>query len=163
MVTVYRIGAGMNATEPWPAKTRAEAIAVAIEHDATVAEEATGVPAATVRQWLKRSLDLVRPHLPAELQSVRSWREALPLLLDAIGVVLVNTIVALDEAVEKRDHRAARDFAVVLGVLVEKGQLVSGGATHRSESASIVMRGDDVKAEIARLEAMRSGVVEVES
>lgn len=124
----------MPEPEAWPDDVRGRALVLAVEDTAESASFETGVPAATIRSWLKRSLDAVRPHLPAELQSVTSWREARDQLVDAIGIVATNALVAVDRAIEDGRPRDARDYAVTFGVLADKGLLFAGEANSRTDA-----------------------------
>lgn len=144
----------MGETEAWSADVRGRALVLAIEHTAEAAAVETGVPAATIRSWLKRSLDAVRPYLPPELQSARSWHDARGPILEALGPVAAQTLLAYARAVEEDRGRDARDFAVSLGILVDKAQLLAGDATSRTDAR--VLRADlshaQVEAQIRELE-----------
>lgn len=146
----------MPEREPWPADVRARALVLAVDSTAEAASIETGIEAATIRQWLKRSLDAVRPHLPPELQSVTSWHDARALLVDAVAVVATNALIAIDKAIEEGRARDAQHYGVTFGILCDKGLLFAGEANSRTDAR--VLRADVDGAgrraeEIARLRA----------
>lgn len=159
----------MPEQEPWPDDVRGRALALAVEHTAETASAETGVPAATIRSWLKLSLDAVRPYLPAELQSARSWHEARGPILEALGPVAAQTLVAYARAIEQDRGRDARDLAVSLGIMIDKAQLLAGEATSRTDARVLHASTDaagrraeeiaGLRAEIAELQAKQAPAV----
>jgi hypothetical protein len=115
----------------------------------------TGVPAGTIDSWRHRSarnalaaIALVQP------DTGRTWRDR----RDRVVVEFADTLdlarTQLHAALQTGTTKQARDLVVVVGVLAEKCELFSGGATSRSESYAI--RGD------IDLEAMRREIAENE-
>ena len=77
--------------EPWPAHVKAEALAIAAADSFVAAERATGVPAATVRSWARRTGQGVEVVLPTDGRGVAvSWADRQSLLLDAASQLMTG-------------------------------------------------------------------------
>lgn len=154
--------AGSVSGQPWPRAQRAEATQLAAEVGAAEACRRTGVPAATLRSWVKRATDAGIEVVPAgDVEIVQgstlAWPERRRLLADRLHDLAVVSATAAREAVEDGATRKAKDLSVVFGIATDKALLLSGGATRRTETRNEnlnvhVGRTDPaVAAEITRL------------
>jgi hypothetical protein len=144
----------------WDDATKATALELFATAGGKVASERTGVPEGTIRSWAKRTMDEVE--LAAGIELVprsesgvlsMSWPERRALVVNEIGDLVALAITKTREAFERGRMRDARDGAVALAILADKAQLLTGAATARTESFSIHADAEDVKAQIAALEA----------
>lgn len=141
----------------WPREVKARAIAICGERGAKAASEETGVPPNTLRSWIRRE-SIAFPLAPrvetviAEIDGHRPW----PLRRDAVVAELAKlceeTVQATFAAVRAGNLREAQAGWVSIGIAIDKLQLLSGEATSRSQSQSLVLTANTAR-EIAELEA----------
>lgn len=101
-------------------------------------------------------VEVLPPGSEELLRPGQLWPERRPLIVAATSQAAAEALVALRTAVAANDGRRARDLAVTFGVLVDKGQLLAGEATSRSDERRVVAHVDarseaDVAGEIAAL------------
>lgn len=90
-----------------------------------------------------------------------TWAQRRPAFIAGLGQTLDLAKEQLDQALTEGRARDARDLVIVTGVLVDKAELLSGGATSRHDSrsmrvdvdlASIERANDQLRREIAELQ-----------
>lgn len=118
-------------------KTKAAAIIAATVSTAAAAAEAQGIPESTIRYWLDS------PQF-AELRT--KTREEMA----AGSMVLAH--MAADELGKKirAGEVEPRDLATIYGIAIDKGQLLAGAATSRSETRDVTDTLDDHERENLR-------------
>lgn len=113
---------------------REHACALALELD-DVAEAARrlGLSRQLLHQWLaKRGLTVNTANRRANAEAVRaSWEERRAAMVDRMGDVADKALNLVDERIDAGDVKAAKDGATTMAILVDKAQLLSGGATGR--------------------------------
>lgn len=131
-----------NRNEVTPAQ-RAEAVELAAKVGAAEAARRLGLPPANIRQWTKRMGDAtasaVARFAPGIVTSTpgNRWVDRRPVVADAAAMAADEALTALRSAIVKGDDRAAKNYSVTFGVLVDKVQLITGAATTRTESATV--------------------------
>lgn len=129
---------------------RTHALALYVQYGAAQTEERTGIPAQTIRKWASREGMSRLAHARKNEQLgvvgvVRSaWEERRVTLVHRLGEAAE---LALNATIEKikgvpaedeipavlPDLKAAKDAALTCAILIDKAQLLSGGATSRNE------------------------------
>lgn len=155
----------MSPERKWTDAERTEAVRVFAEAGGPAAEEATGIPSATIRSWIHRSavsgeaaVETVADATGVEVISdgpLRPWAERRGPLVHRLGQAAEQAVEATLDAVRVGRGRDARDLAVAAGILIDKAELLSGGATSRQESTSLNVTA--TRAEIERLRAELDG------
>lgn len=132
---------------------RVEAIDLAGRVGVAEAGRRLEINAGTIRQWRKRAIDAASAAAGVEIDRSLPWPQRVAALVPELGRSASAALEAARKAIDDGRARDARDFAVTLAVLVDKGALLAGHATSRSESASIVVHADEeaTRAEIAEL------------
>jgi transposase-like protein len=126
---------------PWSAEEKRQALELADQHGLAQSSAETGIPEGTLKSWRHRltraavaAAEVVRP------DAGRTWVDR----RDRVVVELADTLdvarAKLHAALEVGSSKAARDLVVVVGVLAEKCELFSGGATSRTESTTMDAR-----------------------
>lgn len=132
---------------------RAKAVVLADSLNSTdAAGEQLGIPGRTIRRWRDD------PELAA---IVRKTREE---TAEDVTAAMVLSWSRLIERLE-RDEIDTRDLIVLAGVATDKAQLLTGGATERTETRDLTLDdhesevlGEVVRAELARRSDERSAV-----
>lgn len=117
------------------------------------------IPDATLRRWAaepSRELAAAEASVPGELLVAEpvSWTERRAQLVPRLGQVAAGALEAALLAIEEGKARNAQAFAITAGILIDKAQLLAGGATSRSESTSVRIEGRtpaEVTAEVQRM------------
>jgi hypothetical protein len=139
----------------WSPEDRRRALEFAERFGLSPASAETGIPEGTIKSWRHR---LTRAAIAAaevvQPDSGRTWDERRDRVVIDFADTLDLARAQLHAALKAGTTKAARDLVIVVGVLAEKCELLSGGVTSRSEAYSI--RGDIV------LEAMRREIAEHE-
>jgi transposase-like protein len=124
---------------------RTAAIDAYIMNGPDYCESEFGVKRATVRQWAKRAgVTLSRARqdvLDAKIQIAgMTWEVRRVNLANELGNTAATALALVQASLETgaTGLRNARDAAAVLSTLVDKAQLLSGGATARVEDADTV-------------------------
>jgi transposase-like protein len=145
----------------WPPEVKARAVALCGEKGAKFASEETGVPAATVRSWVHRSVadaTAASAYLPARsevsMERAQPWPARRSAVVRDLSEALGEVIDKSRDAVGAGRLRDARDGFTSVGILIDKLQLLSGDATARTESHRLSSPADRVliEAEIVELE-----------
>ena len=118
-------------------KTKASAVVAAEMSSVTAAAETTGIPRKTIEYWVEAP----------EFAGLRlKTREEL-----ASGSIVLAHLAQAEIMAKIRAHEVeARDLAVIYGIAIDKGQLLAGEATHRTESRDITATLDDHERETLR-------------
>lgn len=93
-----------------------------------------GIPESTIRHWVKKR---TRP-VPAELAEQKR--------VDLAQAIRNELVDILGEMPHKREHADYKTLAVALGILTEKYQLLTGGATENvavDQRVIVFKWGDD--------------------
>jgi hypothetical protein len=130
-------------TEPTPitkkrryTKRQKTTVVIAAEMSSVAAAaEASGIPESTLRQWVNS---------PAYAELRAKTRED---LAEESSVLAHET---LGHIRAKLDQFEPRDLTILYGVLVEKGQLLAGGATGRIETRRLLDDFDDHETDAMR-------------
>ncbi len=109
-------------------KQRASAVIAAEMSTAASAAAATGIPENTIRYWLDR---------PEFVELREKTRDE---LAEGFHVLAHKAQERLTELIPTMEPR---DLTILLGVATDKGQLLSGGATHRTETRDLDDNLDD--------------------
>ena len=125
---------------------KANAVLIAANATVEAAAEATGIPRTTIDYWFDKP-EFVELRQKTDAERAESFR----LLALAAANRLASLIPTMDP----------KDLVVLMGVATDKAQLVSGGATARTESRSLTDGMDDH--ERARLkEVVKRALVKVD-
>lgn len=108
-------------------RTKAGAVTKALASSAQAASEATGIPRRTIGYWMDS------PEFAELRQKTRE---------DMAEEASVLAHKTLEKIKDKLDQFEPKDLAVLFGILTDKGQLLSGGPTSRSE-VSVTEGWDD--------------------
>jgi hypothetical protein len=100
-------------------KTKADAVAVALASSAMSAAEKTGIPRRTIGYWLEQ------PEFAEVRQKTRE---------DLAEGSKVIAHMALDAIKERLPEFEPRDLVVLYGIMTDKSELLTGGATGRTET-----------------------------
>ncbi len=113
---------------------KAEVCKLAVELD-DVAEAARlrGLPRQTVHRWLSEAgVTVTGQTRSAGTEAARQrWEERRAAMQHEIGEVAAMALEATRVALAGADLRSAKDAATTMAILVDKAQLLSGGATGR--------------------------------
>lgn len=145
----------MTARKAWPPEVKAQALALYASDGGPAASEQTGVPQTTIRQWARRTIASVEMASGTELVPAKGsapWAQQRSEILGEIGDLVKLALSKTRDAFAAGRLRDARDGAVAAAVLIDKGQLLAGSATSRSESFSISASPADVQRQIEELE-----------
>lgn len=136
----------------WTAEQKAEALALYEADGLKTATEATGIPASTIRSLAHRSGVAARctEQRRANVEATKLlWAERRGVMVEEIGAVAHMALAQTVAALELGKSRDAKDLATTMAILVDKAQLLSGGATSRSEHADPRARLAHLKDELA--------------
>jgi transposase-like protein len=137
-----------------------------------------GIPDGTLRYWASLAgsaladaerhvglepLRLVGSPAQPTSTAVEPWPQRRARMLPRLGEVAAQAIEAASRSIAEGKGREAQAFATTAGILIDKAQLLAGGATSRSESASVRVNVDTTSAdarildEVERLRAQLYG------
>lgn len=131
---------------------KASAVMAAIATNVQAAAEATGIPRTTIDYWLER---------PEFVELRRKTQEERAEGFRTLALLAMDRLHALIPTMEPRD------LIVLMGVATEKGQLLAGEATERTEHRDITDGLDDherealneaIRGELARRADSRAAV-----
>jgi hypothetical protein len=131
----------------WTAEQKTEALRLYETEGLKAATEETGIPAATIRSLAHRSGVAARctEQRRVNVEATKLvWAERRGVMVEEIGAVAHMALAQTVAALELGKSRDAKDLATTMAILVDKAQLLSGGATSRSEHA-------DPRAKLAHL------------
>lgn len=142
-----------------PPEAKARALELLAEFGVAEAAERTGIPIGTIASWGHRA-GVSSPCAEGYAERRAQLREAFATrrvsLGNRMGEVAAETLEQLDTHVRAGKTRQARELAGALAVLVDKAQLLTGGATGRTE-VSVPDRTPEQEAELAQILAFRRG------
>ena len=126
---------------------KANAVVVAERHNSSeVAGKELGIPARTIRRWRDD---------PLMADIVRKTRE------ETAGDVAAAMVLAWARLIERlqRDEVDTRDLIILAGVATDKAQLLSGGATGRTETRDLTgtLSDADLMAALSAAERIAAG------
>ena len=151
---------GTDARRSYTAEQKAKALDLYIEHGAAEAERRCDVPSTTIRKWAERAgLTNARAnHATAATEAARkTWaqrKSEVALLAGAESEAIVRQMLETPSAQAKA--YLARAFAL----MVDKTQLLEGGATGRVEVSTAEEREQrvhELRDEVAARRAKRAG------
>lgn len=120
---------------------RQEGLALAGQVGFAEAGRQLEIPDGTLRSWARRAagaLEVVTAGVAlSPVEAALPWPERRAVLLPRIGEVAAEAVEAAQRAIEAGKGREAQSFAVAAGILIDKAQLLGGGATSRSESTAV--------------------------
>lgn len=122
----------------WTPEHKTEALRLYQTEGTNAAAAATGVPPATIRSWAHRSgvAANCNEQRRANVQAQQlAWAERRGIMVEEIGAVAHKALAQTVAALELGKSRDAKDLATTMAILVDKAQLLSGGATSRSDHA----------------------------
>jgi hypothetical protein len=118
----------------WTDAQRDEALAIYRVDGPSEAARRTGIPRPTITSWACRNgeASLMRENLMANVlaQQLR-WAERRESMVHEMGDVAQKALTKAGEAIDADKLRDAKDAATTMAILVDKAQLLSGGATSR--------------------------------
>jgi transposase-like protein len=116
--------------------TKARAIALAVElEDVAAAAHDLGLPRQTVHRWLRDAgVTVTTENREAAVEATKlRWEERRAVMVEEMGevaqIALQRTRDGLGAGLD--GVKAAKDAATTMAILVDKAQLLSGGATGR--------------------------------
>lgn len=121
-----------------PEATRKKALEVFAKDGATAAAKAAGVHRNTVLTWVRQAgiATQRRQNQMAMIEASRDrWEERRARMIDDMGKVAEKALRAVTDTLDDARYRDAKDCATTMAILVDKAQLLSGGATARNENA----------------------------
>lgn len=133
-------------------REKASAVMAAIASNTAAAAEQTGIPRTTIEYWLER---------PEFVELRQKTQEERADGMRTLALLAMDRLSALIPTME------ARDLIVLMGVATEKGQLLGGQATERTEHRDITdglddhekqILGEAVRGELARRANERAAV-----
>ena len=146
-------------TPPRTAATKAKALKLYPEVGATEAARACGVHRNTVIAWAKQA-GLVTTHGREKVAAAHEatklrWEERRQALVHEIGEVASLLLEVVREKAESRDLRNVAAGTTAFGTLVDKAQLLSGGATSREAGVNPAALVQEAKAKALALVPQR--------
>lgn len=125
----------------YPPEERATAVSLYQQVGPAEASRQTGIPQRTILEWAKAEgvIAQANQERTAEARAVNAervavaWGDYREQEAAAAGATANFTRQALRRSVEAGESRAARELAVVYGILIDKAELLSGKATSRIE------------------------------
>lgn len=118
---------------------RAAAVATAVEHGVTAAAHAHSIPKGTISKWCKAAgvATVSSERNKAAVEAARlHWEQRRQQLADRMGDVIDKALDRVEHELVDRENGSpskAQTAAVTLAILADKAQLLTGGATSRSE------------------------------
>lgn len=136
----------------WTPDQKAEALRIYATQGSGPAASQTGIPMGTIRSWALRTgvAASCTEQRRATVEASRlHWAERRGVMVEEIGAVAHMALAQTVQALEEGKTRDAKDLATTMAILVDKAQLLSGGATSRSEHADPRARVAHLKDELA--------------
>lgn len=137
---------------------RDEALRLLAEVGKAEASRATGIPAGTIASWGHRN-GVTAPS-PEQLSAgmaamaavrTETWQVRKVALGEKLGTLCEKMATKIDERLDEDSLRGVRDLAASIAILVDRAQLLTGGATQRTET---VERTTEAEAEVAQVLAI---------
>jgi hypothetical protein len=123
----------MKAIDP---ERRARAIELAKHHGVTEAANRTGLDKSTISRWCTSAgISTVGNEQTrnATLAAAQAWETRRQELAHDIGRVAQKALRKAENAVDGEQASDSRAYATTMAILIDKAQLLTGGATTRSE------------------------------
>lgn len=141
----------------YPEALKQEALRLLAEHGVAEASRQTGIPAGTIASWGSR-LGVKAPSVEqiAVLNAATAelWQKRKLAMGERLGAVAEKMLQRIDERINDDRTAGVRDLAASMAVLIDRAQLLTGGATTRAE---VVERTPEAEAEVAKvLELVRT-------
>lgn len=145
----------------WTADQRAEAVEAMRSGEALAdVHRRTGVPKQTLSRWAHEA-DVTPPGAEQAANASNAtriaWAQRRTTLVDRIGAVVETLLDRIESAGADSDPRGN---ATAFGILVDKAQLLSGGATSRHEQLDAQRRREriaELQDEVVQLHAVKDG------
>jgi transposase-like protein len=140
---------------------RQTAMDTARAHGVPYAARDSGIPRGTISKWLQRaglSVSAERRDALAARHQVASmaWAARRAELADSIGGTAELAHTKAVDCLQRGDLHNARMAALVMATMVDKAQLLTGGATTRPDLGGDKLR-DEADEILRRLESMEGG------
>lgn len=133
---------------------KAEALTLLAEVGLSEAARCTGIPRGTIASWGSRngvnSPDAEQVAGVAEVAQA-TWQVRKVALGEKLGTLCEKMATKIDERLDEDSLRGVRDLAASIAILVDRAQLLTGGATQRTET---VERTTEAEAEVAQVLAI---------
>lgn len=134
---------------------KTQALAIYVDSGPATAATLTGIPSGTIRSWASRRADLQQLHVQqtalqvAELnaRSAMTWAETRSEVVRNMAGAAAALSNVIHDKIEAENIRDAKDAALTLAILIDKVQLLTGGATGRHEREDTVTIRQELLAE----------------
>jgi len=137
---------------------KAEALRLPAEVGKAEAARRTGIPAGTIASWGVRN-GITAPDTNCTRTAVAAasvaWADRRVTLGEELGRIATLAARRMTERLEADKTTGVRDLAATVAVLVDKAQLLTGGATARTEMAPPA-RTPEIEQELAKVIELRS-------
>jgi hypothetical protein len=128
---------------------KAQALAIYREHGPTRAAERTGVSPGAVTKWAQAAgiESVSSEETMVRVQAARlKWEERRLEIVHEMGEKAAQALAEVGQYLDEHKPLNAKNSATTMAILVDKAQLLSGGATARTET----LHREDVDEEIER-------------
>lgn len=118
----------------WSPEQRQQALELYRKHGAATAGQQLGIPAGTIRRWASENGErtLRRETSQASIDATKlRWEERRQTLIHDMGRVAQKALQTCEDGLDTGKTRDAQAAATTLAILIDKAQLLSGGATSR--------------------------------
>lgn len=127
---------------------KAHALALLAEVGKAEAARRTGIAAGTIASWGSRN-GVSAPEAGKMAQQVTaSWQIRKVALGEKLGTLCEKMAQGIDDRLDAKSIAGVRDLAASIAILVDRAQLLTGGATARTE---VVERTPEAEAEVAQV------------
>lgn len=141
----------MQRTQHSP-EAKAEALRLMVDVGLAEAARRTGIAKGTIASWAARTGTTMAPleqrHQIAKEASV-AWQVRKVEFGERLSTIAAKAADRLEERLDTDRTAGVRDLAATMAVLVDKAQLLTGGATARTETH--VERTPEAEAEVAKV------------
>lgn len=141
---------------------KADAVALYVEHGLAEAHHRTGIPKVNLKRWANtQGVDTAAigerasaKTAAATQASQQRWADLRAAMADRSGDMATRVLAVCEQYLEELVPTSVRDLqslATTFGILVDKAQVLSNGATERIEHVVPPERSPDVEEELAKL------------
>lgn len=120
---------------------RAEAVALYAEVGPSEVERRLGIPKGTVTKWAQADgaeTSFLQNASNASKALHLKWAEYRGVMVDDIAGAALKALARVEAHIEADNDGKAKNYATTMAILVDKAQLLSGGATNRTETVSAI-------------------------
>lgn len=141
---------------------KADAVNLYVEHGLAEAHHRTGIPKVNLKRWANtQGVDTAAigerasaKTAAATQASQQRWADLRAAMADRSGDMATRVLAVCEQYLEELVPTSVRDLqslATTFGILVDKAQVLSNGATERIEHVVPPERSPDVEEELAKL------------